>query len=121
MLKSVPDPRRDQGKQYALEFVLMVCVVAALAGTKNYREMATCAACIAQPMPMKLGARWDWFKFCRKVPCAGTIRLVLTAIDAAELDRITCAWLFTEARRRRNDNGDLELVIAVDGKVMRGA
>ena len=42
---------------------------------------------------------------------------MLTRIDAAELDMITCAWLFAQARKSGND----EWEIAVDGKVMRGA
>jgi len=38
MLASVTDPRSPQGIQHILEFVLAVCVVAMLAGAKNYRE-----------------------------------------------------------------------------------
>jgi hypothetical protein len=40
MLASVTDPRSPQGIQHALQFVLAVCVVAMLAGAKNYREIA---------------------------------------------------------------------------------
>ena len=42
---------------------------------------------------------------------------MLTRIDAAELDLITGAWLFAQARKY----GKTEWEIAVDGKVMRGA
>jgi hypothetical protein len=38
MLASVTDPRSPQGIQHALVFVLAVCVVAMLAGAKNYRK-----------------------------------------------------------------------------------
>jgi hypothetical protein len=41
MLGSVPEFRSERGRQYALTFILAVCVVAALAGAENYREMAT--------------------------------------------------------------------------------
>jgi DDE_Tnp_1-associated len=34
------DPRDPRGKQHALAFVLAVCVVATLAGAKNYAEIA---------------------------------------------------------------------------------
>jgi len=44
MLASVTDPRSPQGIQHMLEFVLAVCVVAMLAGAKNYREIAAHAA-----------------------------------------------------------------------------
>lgn len=117
MLESVTDPRSPQGKQHALEFVLAVCVVAMLAGAKNYREIAGHAADIPQPLLKKLGAEWSWFKFRYKHPSESTIRNVLTRIDATELDLITGAWLFAQARK----GGSSEWVIAVDGKVMRGA
>jgi len=117
MLASVTDPRSPQGIQHILEFVLAVCVVAMLAGAKNYREIAGHAADIPQPLLRKLGAEWSWFRLRYKYPSESTIRNVLTRIDAAELDVITCAWLFAQARKSGND----EWEIALDGKVMRGA
>jgi predicted transposase YbfD/YdcC len=42
---------------------------------------------------------------------------VLTRIDAAELDKITGKWLSAQARK----DGEGEWVIALDGKVLRGA
>ena len=65
----------------------------------------------------KLGAEWSWFRLRYKYPSESTIRNVLTRIDAAALDMITCAWLFAQARKSGND----EWEIALDGKVMRGA
>lgn len=117
MLASVTDPRGPQGIQHALQFVLAVCVVAALAGAKNYREIASHAADMPQALLKKLGAKWNWFRLRCKHPSESTIRNVLTRIDAAELDLITCAWLFARARENRK----AEWEIAVDGKVMRGA
>jgi predicted transposase YbfD/YdcC len=117
MLGSVADPRSPQGIQHALEFVLAACVVAMLAGARNYREIAGQAADIPRPLLKKLGARWCWFTLRYKHPSASTVRNVLTRIDAAELDRITGAWLFAQARK----DGKAEWEIAVDGKVMRGA
>jgi predicted transposase YbfD/YdcC len=117
MLASVTDPRSPQGIQHILEFVLAVCVVAMLAGAKNYREIAGHAADIPQPLLRKLGAEWSWFRLHYKYPSESTIRNVLTRIDAAELDLITGAWLFARARK----NSKTEWEIALDGKVMRGA
>jgi predicted transposase YbfD/YdcC len=117
MLASVTDPRSPQGIQHILAFVLAVCVVAMLAGAKNYREIAGHAADIPQPLLRKLGAEWSWFRLRYKYPSESTIRNVLTRIDAAELDLITGAWLFARARKR----GKAEWEIALDGKVMRGA
>jgi hypothetical protein len=102
-------------------FILAVCVVAMLGGAKNYREIANCAASMPQPLLRKLGARWDWFSARWKFPGAGTIRRVLTRVDAALLDKVTCDWILARARKRRAGDGETEWVIAVDGKVMRGA
>ena len=117
MLGSVPDPRDPRGKRHALAFVLVVCVVATLAGAKNYREIAGNAAGMPRPLLKKPGAKWDWFNFRYSYPSMQTIRNVLTGIDAAGLDRITCAWLFAQARK----DAEGELEIAPGGKVMRGA
>jgi len=100
MLASVTDPRSPQGIQHILEFVLAVCVVAMLAGAKNYREIAGHAADIPQPLLRKLGAEWSWFRLRYKYPSESTIRNVLTRVDAAELDLVTGAWLFARARKR---------------------
>ena len=59
MLASVTDPRSPQGIQHALVFVLAVCVVAMLAGAKNYREIAGHAADMPQSLLRKLGAEWS--------------------------------------------------------------
>jgi predicted transposase YbfD/YdcC len=117
MLASVTDPRSPQGIQHALGFMLAVCVVAMLAGAGNYREIAGHAADIPQPLLKKLGAEWCWFRLRCKYPSESTIRNVLTRIDAAELDKITGKWLSAQARK----DGKGEWVIALDGKVLRGA
>jgi predicted transposase YbfD/YdcC len=117
MLASVKDPRSPRGKQYALEFVLAVCVVAMLAGAKNYREISRQAADIPQPLLKKMGAKWNWFRLRYQWPGMSAIWGVLTRIDAAGLDQITGAWLSAQARKDAKG----EWAIALDGKVMRGA
>ncbi|MDQ2874935.1 MAG: transposase family protein, partial [Actinomycetota bacterium] len=94
MLASVADPRKPRGKQHPLAFVLAACVVAMLAGAKNYRETAGQAADLPQPLLRKLGAKWNWFRLRYQWPSESTIRNVLTRVDAAALDRVTGAWLF---------------------------
>ena len=117
MLASVPDPRSPQGKQYALEFVLAACVVATLAGARNYREIARHAADMPQPLLRKLGAKWNWFRLRYQWPSMSVIWNVLTGIDAATLDLVTGTWLSAHARK----DGKGEWMIALDGKVLRGA
>ena len=118
MLATVPDPRGLQGRQYSLGFILTICVVAVLAGAKNYREIGSHAADMPQELMKKLGAKWNWFKFRYGYPGKSAIRRALIRIDAAGLDAITCAWMFAQARRDADESG---WVIALDGKVLRGA
>lgn len=117
MLGTVRDPRDLRGKQHALAFVLAVCVVATLAGAKNYAEIARRAHDMPQPLLQKLGAKWNWFTLRYQRPSMSVIRNVLTGIDGNALDLITGRWLFQQARK--NEQGEWEF--ALDGKVMRGA
>ena len=117
MLAAVQDPRDPRGKQYPLAFVLAVCVVANLAGSKNYAEIARRAGDIPQPLLKKLGAKWNWFKLRYQWPSLSVIRNVLTRIDGNELDIITGSWLFRQARK----SGRKEWEFALDGKVLRGS
>jgi predicted transposase YbfD/YdcC len=117
MLESIQDPRMRRGKQHALEFVLAVCVVATLAGAKGYSEIARKANDMSQSLLAKLGAKWNWHEDMYKWPSKGTIRLVLSRIDADGMDAVTGEWLSVHAAK----NADGEWDIAVDGKVLRGA
>ncbi len=117
MLGTVRDPRDRRGKQHALAFVLAVCVVATLAGAKNYAEIARRARDMPQPLLKKLGAKWNWLTLRYQRPSMSVIRNVLTGINGNALDMITGRWLFRQARK----NGQGEWEFALDGKVMRGA
>lgn len=121
MLAEVPEFRDARGREYALSFILAVCIVATLAGAKNYREITTVAAGISQRQLRLLGAEWDYFGKCYRYPRQTVVWTVLTRVDAAELDRITGTWLLAQARKYRDGDGGIKWVIAIDGKVMRGA
>ena len=117
MLGSVTDPHDRRGRQYPLEYILAVCVVAMLAGTKTYSEIARHAADMPQCLLKKLGARWNWFKIRYAWPSMPVIWNVLTMIDAAELDRDNGTWVAARARKEEK----AEWILAPGGKVMRGA
>lgn len=117
MLGRLTDPRSPQGKQHTLVFVLAAAVVAVLAGASNYRQLGSVVADLPQSLLAALGASWTWFGWRYKWPSEPTLRRVLQSVDAAELDLLIGSWLFERAYR---DTDDL-LVIALDGKVLRGA
>jgi predicted transposase YbfD/YdcC len=117
MLAQLADPRKPQGKRHKLVCTLACAVVAVLAGAVNFRQIGSQVADLPQSLLAGLGARWNWFRRAYTGPSEATLRRVLQRIDAAELDRLVGAWLL--ARARADAEGGL--VIAVDGKVLRGA
>ena len=55
VLALVPDPRKRQGKQFSLMFVLAVAVACVLAGARNFREIGDQAADLPQDVLGRLG------------------------------------------------------------------
>ena len=99
MLAEIREFRGARGREYALTFILAVCVVATLAGARNYREIATVAAGISQRQLWLMGAEWDYFGNCYRHPRQTVIWDPSSLnIDAAELDRITGTWLLAQGQ-----------------------
>jgi predicted transposase YbfD/YdcC len=117
MLGTVTDRRSRRGRIYELAFLLAASLVAVLAGATNFRQISDQIADFPQSLLAKLGTKWCHFRRVFGWPSEPTIRRVLENIDANELDRVAGAWL------RQNARGDGEgaLVLAIDGKVARGA
>jgi hypothetical protein len=116
MLAGFADPRRPRGVRHALVAVLGVAVVATLSGASNYRELGSVAVDFPQRLLECLGARFDPGKGCSVAPSAGTLRRVLIAIDADELDRRVGAWLREHAACDADG-----WAIALDGKDLNGS
>ncbi|MGH3916070.1 MAG: transposase family protein, partial [Pseudonocardiaceae bacterium] len=93
MLGRLPDPRGTRGRRHSLVFVLVVSVVAVLAGASGFRQIADQASDLPQSLLAKLGGRWNWFTFRYSWPSRSVIRWVLVDIDAEALDRLVGAWL----------------------------
>ena len=98
-------------------FALACAVVAVLAGSCNYRQLASQVRDLPQSLLARLGAGWSWFAWRYEWPSEATLRRVLQNVDAAELDLLIGSWLFERAHR----DTDGLLVIALDGKGLRGA
>lgn len=117
MLRLAKDFRAARGKIYDLDFVLAVAVVATLAGAATYRQVGSQVADLSRKLLTQLGARYDYFQGRYGAPSESTIREVLQGVDADVLDLVVGTWLHERATPQ--DDGDL--VIALDGKVLRGA
>lgn len=116
-LRRVTDRRKSRGKIYELVFILAISLVAVLAGASNFREIGDQVADFPQSLLRKLGAKWCFFQLGFGFPSERTIRRVVENIDAAEFDLIVGSWLRERARR----DADGMLVLAIDGKVLRGS
>ncbi|MDT3440574.1 ISAs1 family transposase [Pseudofrankia sp. BMG5.37] len=117
MLRQVKDFRAARGKMYDLHFVLAVAVVATLAGAANYRQIGRRSGDLPQRLLAQIGAPYDYFRAAYVAPGESTIREVLTNVDADLLDLLVGVWLHECATR----DHDGDLVISLDGKVLRGA
>jgi predicted transposase YbfD/YdcC len=111
-LAQVPDPRDPRGIRYPLAPVLAVVVCATLAGARSYAAIAEWVADAPPRLRARLGLGGT-------VPDLVTIWRVLTAVDPAALDRAIGAWASAELAARRA--AGRRMVLAVDGKTLRGA
>jgi predicted transposase YbfD/YdcC len=114
-LVAVPDPRDRRGVRYRLTSLLAVAVCAVLAGAATFAAIADWAADLDPAVRLRLG-------FTGPIPAGSTVWRFLVRLDAAVLQAVLTGWLRARtttsiasvAPRRR-------VVIAVDGKVVRGA
>lgn len=118
MLSTVTDPRSPRGQIYGLSFLLAAAFVAVLAGAKNFYAVERQVKDFPPSLLATLGGTWCYFRQGYRVPGEKTIRMLLNEVDADELDRLLGEWLF---RNACVDDAGAVLVLAIDGKVMRGA
>jgi predicted transposase YbfD/YdcC len=114
VLAAVPDPRDPRGRRYPLVSILSVAVCAVLAGACTF-------AAVADWVRDQDRSVWGRLGFTDRVPAATTVWRLLIRIDADVLSQVLARWpqartapLVVPGRRWR-------LVVAVDGKVERGA
>jgi predicted transposase YbfD/YdcC len=114
VLATVPDPRDPRGMRYPLVSVLAVAVCAVLAGAATFAAIADWVRDLDQPAWRRLG-------FTDRVPAATTVWRLLIRIDADVLSAVLTRWLRARATPVVVAGRRWRLVIAIDGKVERGA
>jgi predicted transposase YbfD/YdcC len=110
LLASVPDPRRPRGIRHHLPGILAVAIAAVVAGARSFAAIGQWVADADGDLLAALG----FHRGCG--PSESAIRRALARLDAAKLDAILAAWLWT-----RTVVVDQRRVIAIDGKTVRGA
>lgn len=109
LLTQIPDPRKRRGRRHALASLLAVGIAAVIAGSRSFAAIGQWAADAGVDVLATLGAT-------RGAAEESTFRRAFAAIDAEKLDAVLGAWLWT-----RTVQVTSRLVIAIDGKTVRGA
>jgi predicted transposase YbfD/YdcC len=109
LLAQVPDPRKRRGRRHALAGLLAVGIAAVIAGSRSFAAIGQWAADAGQDVLAVLGAD-------RGPAEESTFRRAFALLDPGRLDQVLGAWLWTRAVQAGG-----RLVIAVDGKAVRGA
>jgi predicted transposase YbfD/YdcC len=109
LLAQVPDPRKRRGRRHSLAGLLAVGIAAVIAGSRSFAAIGQWAADAGPDVLAALGAD-------RGAAEESTYRRAFALVSADALDQVLGAWLHTRAVRAGG-----RLVIAVDGKAVRGA
>lgn len=130
------DPRAPQGIRHKLTSVMMITVLAALAGAGNFREAGDAAADLPETLLALAGARISPRTGRAQPPSGATIRRVVCEIDAAHADALVGRWLAaavaaarasaeaagaTERDPQLPDGVDWLDGLALDGKTVRNS
>ncbi len=109
LLAQIPDLRKKRGRRHPLAGLLAVGIAAVIAGSRSFAAIGQWAADAGTDVLAGLGA-------ARGPAEESTFRRAFAMIDPDRLDRVLGAWLWTRAVQVSG-----RLVIAVDGKAVRGA
>ena len=109
LLSQVPDPRKRHGRRHPLTGLLAVGIAAVIAGSRSFAATGQRAADAGPDVLTALGAD-------RGPAEESTYRRAFALLSADILDRVLGTWLWTRAVQAAG-----RLVIAVDGKAVRGA
>jgi hypothetical protein len=109
--KTIPDPRRAQGRRHRLATVLAIAASAVLCGMRGYQAIFDWAESLGQKARERFGCRRDKGRYI--VPSLCTIRDVLIRVDPVLLDRAINQW--------NQCYGQDDESLAIDGKTMCNA
>ncbi|MFJ9381731.1 transposase family protein [Streptomyces sp. NPDC101455] len=116
----MPDPRARRGVRYPVTALLAAAAAAVLAGAKSLVASGEWVADAPQHVLAQLGFETDRLTGVIRPSHAGTIRLVLLAVDGDILDTAIGHYL-QERRPAPEPAAAVRRAIAVDGRVLRGS
>lgn len=109
--KTIPDPRRSQGRRHPLSVVLGIAAGATLCGMHGYKAIAEWANALGQKARERFGCRRENRHYV--VPSEFVIRDCLVRIEPGELDRALNVW--------NQAWGGQDEALSMDGKTMKNA
>ena len=109
LLAQIPDPRKRRGRRHPLAGLLAVGIAAVIAGSRSFAAIGQWAADAGTGVLAGLGAT-------RGPAEESTFRRAFALVSPEVLDQVLGTWLWTRAAQVCG-----RLVIAVDGKTVRGA
>lgn len=119
----IPDQRAARGKQYALADVLIVLILAKLAGMKSLLGASDWARDQGERLREQLNVKW------KRMPCANTYKYALARLESQQVNERFRDWLLRQQAESRCGNEPSRLAmqaeqravhVAIDGKALRG-
>lgn len=108
LLRTLNDPRRKQGKRHPLEIVLLIIILAIMAGAKGERAIARFAKNNKKSLIKALKIER------REVPSRYVIKGIVKNIDFSQLQNIFYQWALKIVKINKKD------IISIDGKAIKG-
>ena len=110
LLAEIEDPRRAEGKLYRLPHVVLLAILAIVAGANSYRTIHSFIDIHLARLCVAFGLKW------RKAPAYTTIRGILRQLDVASVEAAfrRHAAALNEAARVEGQRH-----VAIDGKALR--
>lgn len=108
LLKTLKDHRRKQGQRHPLEIILLIIIMAIMAGAKGERAIARFAKNNQEALIKALDIQRQ------AVPTRSVIKGVIEHSDFSELQHIFYNWAVTIIKIQKLD------IVSIDGKALRG-
>lgn len=121
--KQMKDQRAARGKQYDLAGLLMVLILAKLAGMKSLLGASDWVRDQAERLREQFQLTWE------RMPCANTYKYALARLDSQQVNEHFRDWLLRQAAESRCGDEPSRLAmqadqqavhVAIDGKVLKG-
>ena len=108
LLRTLKDYRRKQGRRHSLEAILLIIIMAIMAGAKGERAVARFAQNNKKALIKALKIKR------REVPTRCIIKRTIQNIDFSQLQDIFYQWTLKVIKIKEKD------IISIDGKAIRG-